>query len=79
VLVGRTAGLAIVAVLLGSLVYPTLASIFFATHDPGGVIPGSMETRLLWTILHAGLIGLIVGGFGSAAATSTAAGAEANR
>jgi hypothetical protein len=77
-LVGRTTGLAIVAVLLASLVYPTLASILFATQDPGGVIPGGMETRLLWTILHAGLIGLIVGGLGNAATPSPTPAAEGN-
>jgi hypothetical protein len=71
-LVGRTAGLAIVAVLLASLLYPTLASIFFATQDPGGVIPGGQATRLFWATLHAGLVGLIVGGLGSPAASPAA-------
>jgi hypothetical protein len=63
-IVGRTAGLAMVAVLLASLVYPLLASMFFATQDSGGVIPGGMANRLFWATLFSGLVGLIVGGSG---------------
>lgn len=57
----RTAGLAIFAVVLASVVYPTVASLVFQMDDPGSVVPGGSTNRLLWTTLSAGLIGLIAG------------------
>ncbi len=71
-IVGRTAGMAIVAVLLASLVYPLLASMFFATQDSGGVIPSGMANRLFWATLYSALIGLIVGGSGGQAVSRPA-------
>lgn len=58
---GRTAGLAVVAVVVASLLYPVLASILFQMEDPGQVVPTGSANRLLWTMLNAGLIGLVVG------------------
>ena len=57
----RTAGLAILAVIVASLIYPVLASVLFQMEDPGQVIPTGTANRLVWTTLNAGLIGLVVG------------------
>ncbi|MSR57931.1 MAG: hypothetical protein EXS05_09675 [Planctomycetaceae bacterium] len=68
----RIAGLAILAVLFASVVYPTLASLLFQMDDPDGVIPGGSLNRLFWATLNAGLIGLIIGRPGKPAASGPA-------
>lgn len=59
--VARRISNGIVAVVLASLLFPTLASLLFSTEHPGGVIPLGFTNRLFWAILNGGLIGLFVG------------------
>lgn len=66
----RTTGQALVAVVLASVLFPTLSSIVFQLDDLSAVIPGGMGSRLLWSALSAALMGLVIGH--SAATTAPA-------
>jgi hypothetical protein len=56
----RATGMSIAAVLLASLLYPTVAALIFSMDDPGGVIPSGLSNRVFWAVLYAGMISVLL-------------------
>lgn len=60
--IGRTVAFAALALVVVSLIYPTLAALFFQMENPDKVIPSGTLNLMLWAGLNAGLIGVALAG-----------------